>query len=196
MQRRTHRVSLAELHCQLGVTLMKKILLLTSLFITPISFAQMQVLPLSNSVSFGAVFPCGAEKKSVNSQIGVTNALQCSVDNGSSVCVFLTAEQPLDSQSFGKAGFGYIAEVHRQYALQMDKSYRKISEKIVNMGGLGKALIYEIIRNQEGVQVNVKGAWLVANGKLLRGAVSCAPNGTNFMRNESSLFLQSFAIMK
>jgi hypothetical protein len=156
--------------------------------------AQMQFLPLTNSSAFGAVFPCSAARKSVNSAVGVTNALQCRVDNGSSVCIFLTAEQPLDVQSFNRDGWRFLEEVNHQYALQMDKNYKKVDGKVVEIGGLGKAYAYELIRNADGVQVNVKGLWLVARGRMLRGAVSCAPNDTNYMRGESDLFLRSFLV--
>jgi hypothetical protein len=175
---------------------MKRFIFTLMTIIVSSAFAQMQFLPLSNSTGFGAIFPCTAEKKSVNSQVGITNALQCRVDNGSSVCVFLTSEQPLDIQSFNKSGFKFIEEIHHQYALQMDKNYKKVIEKTVDMGGLGKSFIYEITRLQEGTTVNVKGAWLIANNKLLRGTVSCAPSDTSYMKNESAQFLQSFTVIK
>jgi hypothetical protein len=159
------------------------------------ALAQMQLLPITNNSAFGAVFPCSTEKKSVNSAVGVTNALQCRVDNGSSLCVFLTAEQPLDVQSFNRDGWRFVEEVNHQYALQMDKNYKNVYGKVVEIGGLGKAYAYELIRNVDGVQMNVRGLWLVTNGRMLRGTVSCAPNNTNYMRKESDLFLKSFSII-
>lgn len=161
-----------------------------------LSFAQMQFLPLQNNSEFGAVFPCSGERKSVNSAAGVTNALQCRVDNGSSVCIFVTAEQPLDVQSFNKSSWKFIEEVNNQYALAMDKNYKNIYGKVVVIGGLGKAFAYELVRLQDGMQVNVRGLWMVSGSKLLRGAVSCAPNHTSYMKYESELFLKSFAIVK
>lgn len=175
---------------------MNKIFVFLFIFFSIGASAQMQFVPLANGLNFGAVLPCIGEKKTVNSSIGVTNALQCRIDNGSSVCSYVMAEQPLDFQSFNKSGFDYIAEVHRQYALQMDKNFRTVYAKINDMGGLGKIYSFELIRSQDGMQVNVKGAWLVSNGKLLRGAINCAPNGTNFMKKENELFLNSFSIIK
>lgn len=167
-----------------------------TIFWAKFAYSQMQFLPLPNNSSFGAVFPCSADKRTVNSQAGVTNALQCRVENHTSVCVFVTAEQPLDVQSFNRSGWKFIEEVNNQYALQMDKNYKKISGNLVEIGGLGKAYSYELIRNQDGVSVNVKGLWLVSNGRMLRGAVSCAPNGTSFMKMESEQFLKSFSILR
>ena len=156
----------------------------------------MQFLQLQSNINFGAVFPCNAERKSVNSAAGVTNALQCRVDDGASVCNFLTAEQPLDTQSFNKSGWRFIEEVHNQYALQLDRNYKSIYGRVVDNGGLGKAYAYELIRMQDGMQVNVKGLWMVSSGKMLRGAVSCAPNNTKYMKQESELFLKSFVVVK
>ena len=173
-----------------------KILIFCLLFFTNLSFAQMQFLQLQSNINFGAVFPCNAERKSVNSAAGVTNALQCRVDDGSSVCIFLTAEQTLDTQSFNKNGWRFIEEVHNQYALQLDRNYKSIYGRVVDSGGLGKAYAYELVRMQEGMPVNVKGLWLVSNGKMLRGAVSCAPSNTKYMKQESELFLKSFAVVK
>ena len=156
----------------------------------------MQFLQLQSNINFGAVFPCSVERKSVNSAAGVTNALQCRVDDGVSVCNFLTAEQPLDTQSFNKNGWRFIEEVHNQYALQLDRNYKSIYGRVVDNGGLGKAYAYELIRMQDGMQVNVKGLWMVSSGKMLRGAVSFAPNNTKYMKQESELFFKSFAVVK
>lgn len=176
---------------------MKKIIsAIILVFFAKVSFSQMQLLHLQNNSSFGAVFPCKAEKRSVNSTVGITNSLQCRVDNSASVCVFITTEQPLDSQSFNRHGWKFIEEVNKQYASQMDKNFTNISGKLVERGGLGKAYAYEFLRMQDGIQVNVKGLWFVTNEKMLRGTVSCAPNNTNFMKKESDLFLNSFAILK
>ena len=175
---------------------MKQFLTLLLLLCANHAFAQMQSLPLPNSGAYSAVFPCNGERKSVQSAIGVTNALQCQVDNATSLCVFLIAEQPLDVQAFNKNGWRFIEEVNHQYALQMDKSYKSVYGKIVEIGGLGKAYAYELTRQQEGVQVSVRGLWMVANGRMLRGTVSCAPQNTSFMRRESELFLKSFTVVK
>ena len=156
----------------------------------------MQFLTIDNGAKFAAVLPCTGEKKTVNSAAGITNALQCRVDNGSSVCVFLTSEQPLDVQSFNKSGWKFIEEVNNQYALQMDKNYKSIYGKLIEIGALGKVYAYELIRNQDGMQVNVKGMWLVSGSKMLRGAVSCAPDKTSYMKKETELFFKSFAIVK
>ena len=156
----------------------------------------MQFLKLQNNVNFGAVFPCSVERKSANSAAGITNALQCRIDSGSNMCFFLTAEQPLDIQSFNKDGWKFIEEVNNQYALQLDKNYKSLYGKVVEKGGLGKAFAYEIIRMQDGIPINVKGLWMVSNGKMFRGAVSCVANNSNFMKQESELFLKSFTLVK
>ena len=174
---------------------MKNIFSFLLLFYFNYTYAQTQFLSLPNGSAFGAVFPCSAEKKSVNSAAGVTNALQCRVDNGSSVCIFLTAEQPLDSQAFNKSGWRFIEEVNHQYALQMDRNYKSVYGKFVEIGGLGKAYAYELIRNQDGMQIRVSGLWLVSKGRMLRGTASCAPNNTSFMKSESELFLKSFTVV-
>lgn len=57
-------------------------------FIVNIAFAETKMLPLSNNSSFGAVFPCNVISKSVNSQAGIVNALECAVENESSICFF------------------------------------------------------------------------------------------------------------
>ena len=164
-----------------------KNLIFCLLLFSNFSFAEMKFLQLQSNIYFGAVFPCSVERKSVNSAAGVTNALQCRVDNGSSACIFLTAEQPLDIQSFNKSGWRFIEEVHNQYALQLDRNYKSLYGRVVDNGGLGKAFAYEIIRMQDGMQVNVKGLWMVSNGKMLRGAVSCAPSNTTYMKQESEI---------
>lgn len=170
--------------------------LLLSIFINPkIAYAEIQALALPSGGNFIASMPCTPQKMSVNSGIGVTNALQCRADNGSSVCMFLISEQPLDSQAFSQSGWKFIEEINHQYALQMDKNYQKIYGKLVDSGGLGKAYAYSLIRQQDGMQVDVKGKWLVANGRLLRGTVSCAPKGTSYMKSESELFLNSFSVL-
>jgi len=175
---------------------MKRFLTLLLLLCVNHAFAQMQSLPLPNNSAFGAIFPCSGKKQSAQSAAGVTNALQCGVDNGSSVCIFLIAEQPLDVQSFSKNGWRFIEEVNHQYALQMDKNYKTVYGKIVDYGGFGKAYAYELTRYQEGAQINVRGFWMVADGRMLRGTVSCAPQNTSFMRHESELFLKSFTVVK
>jgi hypothetical protein len=158
--------------------------------------AQMQFLTLPANNKLSAVFPCVAEKRSVNSAIGVTNALQCSVQNNSSFCSFLLMEQPLDVVSFNRNGWRFIEEVHRQYAALMDKNYRNVYEKIIDFGGMGKAYTYELIRMQGGLQVNVRGLWMVSDERLLRGTVSCSPSGTSFLRSESVLFINSLTVVK
>ena len=163
---------------------------------TKLTFAQMQLLPLQNNSAFGAMFPCIGEKKSVNSGTGVSNALQCRVDNGSSVCIFITAEQQLDVQSFNKNGWDFIREVNNQYALGMDKNFKSVYGKLLDKGGLGKVYAYELTRYQDGMQINVKGMWLVSGAKMLRGAVSCAPVKTNYMKNEIDIFFNSFSIIR
>jgi hypothetical protein len=175
---------------------MNKIIFIFTVFFSCNLFAEVQFLSLPNNHSYSAVFPCAAERKSVNSSIGITNALQCRVENATSVCVFLTTESPLDSQSFNRSGWKFIEEVNNQYALQMDKNYKNVYGKVVEYGGMGKAYAYELIRLQDGMQVNVRGLWMVSNGRMLRGTVSCAPDKTNFMKKESELFLKSFAIIK
>ena len=112
------------------------------------------------------------------------------------MCIFLTAEQPLDVESFNKSGWKFIEEVNNQYALAMDKKYKNLYGKVIDIGGIGKAFSYELIRVQDGTQINVRGLWMVSGSKMLRGAVSCAPNGTSYMKYESELFLKSFAIIK
>lgn len=174
----------------------KYIYFLFLLFFSVTANAQMQFLTFDNGAKFAAVLPCRGEKKIVNSAAGVTNALQCRVDNGSSVCTYVIAEQPLDIQSFNKSGYNFIAEVHQQYASMMDKNYKNVFSKLTDVGGLGKVYFYELIRSQDGMQINVKGAWLVANNKMIRGAINCAPNGTSFMKNENEIFLNSFALYK
>ncbi len=168
----------------------------TFVFFAKASLAQMQLLPLPNNGAFGAIFPCKAEKKSVSSTVGITNSLQCRVDNSSSVCVFITTEQPLDIQSFNRYGWKFIEEVNKQYASQMDRNFTNVSGKLVDMGGLGKGYTYEFVRLQDGMQVNVKGMWLVSHERMLRGTVSCAPNQTNFMKKDSDIFLKSLSILK
>ena len=175
---------------------MKNIILILLISSSIKANAEIQFLPLIDGSSLSANFPCATERKTVNSSIGTTNALQCRVDNGSSVCVYLTTAQPLDVESFNKKGWKFIQEVNNQYALQMDRNYKNISGRLVDFGGLGKAYSYEIIREQEGMRVNVKGLWMVSNRTMMRGSVSCAPNNTNFMKNESNLFLKSFAVIK
>ena len=179
---------------------MTKYILLTLILllgnIPSYSNAEMQILSLPNSIGFGAVIPCKTKKRSVNSAVGVTNALQCAVDNGVSACIFAISEQPLDVASFNKSGFKFIEEVHLQYALQLDRDYKSIKQNVVNMGTLGRVLNYEITRTQEGVKLNVRGSWMVSNGRMLRGAVSCTVNSAGFMKNESELFLNSFVIIK
>jgi hypothetical protein len=165
-------------------------------FFMNIAFAETKILLLSNNSSFGAIFPCSVKSRSLNTQEGIVNALECEVDNESSLCRFLISEQPLDMQVFNKSGFRFIEEVHHQYALQLDKNYKKISEKIVDTVGLGKTLTYELNRTQNNLSINVKGTWIVSSNKLLRGAVSCAPVGTKFMKSESALFLQSLMVVK
>ena len=175
---------------------MRKFLLLFLMTYSNHVFAEMQLLPLPKNSAFGAIFPCNGEKKSVQSVIGVANALQCGVGNGSSVCIFLIAEQPLDVQSFNKNGWGFIEEVNHQYALQMDKNYKSVYGRAVEYGGFGKAYAYELTRYQEGSHINVRGFWMVTNDRMLRGTVSCAPQNTSFMRRESEIFLKSFTAIK
>jgi hypothetical protein len=175
---------------------MKNLILILFIILSSKVNAEIQFLPLMDGSSFSASFPCTTERKTISSSIGVTNALQCRVDNGSSVCIYLTSVQPLDIQSFNKSGWKFIQEVNHQYALQMDRNYKNIYGKLVQIGGLGKAYSYEIIREQDGMQVNVKGLWMVSNRNMMRGSVSCAPSNTIFMKNESDLFLKSFTVIK
>lgn len=168
--------------------------LLANIFASNV-YAQMQILPLPNNGAFAAVMPCVGEKLSVNSSVGVTNALQCGVDNGSSRCVFSINEQPLDTDSFKKWGFRFIEEVHKQYALQMDKNYKSIYQRIVDKNGIGNALNYHLVRSYNGMPISVKGSWMITKNRMLRGTVSCAPNGTNYMKSETEQFLVSFSII-
>jgi hypothetical protein len=121
--------------------------------------------------------------------------LRCKKENASSVCDFLISEQQLDTQSFAKSGFSFIEEVHKQYAQQMDANYRNKFTSVVMQGALGKRLNYELIRRQEGIDINVKGAWLVSDGRMLRITASCAPENTSFIKNERELFLNSVFVI-
>lgn len=174
---------------------MRQILVYVMLFVCMNAQAEIAKLPLPNNGMFIANMPCSAQPVAINSAVGVTNALQCRADDGRSVCIFSIAEQPLDIQSFSKWKFKFIEEVHKQYATQMDANYRTISQRVTTVGGLGEVLIYELLRQQDGMVINVRGLWMVANNKMLRGVVSCAPNQTTFMKQEKELFLQSFSIL-
>lgn len=159
------------------------------------SNAELAKLTLPNNGFFIANIPCQTQVVKMNSTAGVTNALQCRVDDGQSVCIFSINEQPLDIQSFNKWGFKFIEEVHKQFASQMDRNYRTISQKTIQFGGLGEVLTYELLRQQDGMTINSKGTWLVANDRMLRGAINCAPHSTSFMKSERELFFQSLSVM-
>ena len=90
---------------------------------------------------------------------------------------------------------GVIQSFHKQFASQMDRNYRVIGQKTIQFGGLGEVLTYELLRQQDGMTINSKGTWLVANNRMLRGAVNCAPHSTNFMKSERELFFQSLSVM-
>lgn len=164
-------------------------------FLTSYANADIVHLPLPYGGIFSTHMPCMGQRISVNSAVGVTNAVQCRMERSDSVCIFMMVEQPLDITSYNKLGFKFIEMVHQQYAQQMDKNYRNINQSIVNLKGLGNVLQYEILRSQEGVAVNVKGGWLVANDSMLRTTVSCAPNGTDFLKNERDIFLRSAIVI-
>ena len=81
---------------------MKNLLFFLLISFSTSTISQIQFLQLPNNNKFSAIFPCKTENKSIKSSIGLTNAIQCRVENYSNVCLFLIAEQPLDVYSFKK----------------------------------------------------------------------------------------------
>ena len=173
-----------------------KCTLLTLLtFLSFNALAQLQFLNLPNGAKFGAAFPCQTSSATVNSAIGVTNALRCRVEDQSNICDFLIAEQPLDAGSFNKYGFAFIQEVHKQFAKQVDPNYKPIKETIISQGGIGKKLDYELIRHQDGINIDVKGSWFTSDYRMMRISVSCAPSNSSYMKSQRELFLNSIVIV-
>ena len=123
--------------------------------------------------------------------------LHCNVQTKTNFCNFMISEQPMEAEDVRK-GFAYVEEVHRQYALLLDKNYVTKSQKTVEKGGLGKTLTYELTRRsqQYGYDISVKGLWFVYKNRLLRATSSCAPDNSKFMERERELFLMSLTIVR
>ena len=157
--------------------------------------AEMRILDLKNGSALGAAFPCVSEFKTVNSAVGVVEAFTCANSISDTNCIFLASAQLIDKSEYKKNGMRFVAEVHKQYATQMDANYKEIYQRNSNLGDNKNVLKYGLVRTQDGVKILVEGFWAVVGDKLVRVTASCMPANENTQATVKAKFLTSISII-
>ena len=162
--------------------------------LTSSCFGEVNNLYFSPKRSVAADFPCKPEVRNAKNSTVSVNALECMVSDQNNLCRFIITDSNMDMGMYSKHGIKWIDAVHDAYAKQLGLFKTILYKKTKT--SLGDSIDYEIYVKNQGIDMQIKGTWVVDGDRLVRISTICAPLGTNFLQSQRSNFLSTLTIIK
>ena len=163
------------------------------LLISP-CFGEINHLYFSPKRSIAADFPCKPEVRNAKNSAVSVNALECLVSDENNLCRFIITDSNMDMEMYSKHGVKWIDAIHDAYAKQLGLFKTILYKKTKTT--LGDSIDYEIYVKNQGLDMQIKGTWVVDGDRLVRISTICAPLGTNFLKSQRNNFLSTLTIIK
>lgn len=151
--------------------------------------AEIDMLDIGNGMSVGSIFPCKPKKiNAITGQIK-TDGLSCHIKIDNQTCMFILTVQPLNIAEYRKSGKKFLKEMHHNYALGLDKNYRRSVVLNRDVEGYEGLTIYKFLFTMQGIDIVASGQWFVKNNYLIRESVNCdAENLKPALKKNMDLF--------